>query len=230
MTLTSSELNRAAGLAAVAAGLLFIVIQPIHPNEELATITGSAWVITGWLTTVFAILALIGVSGLYHRQLKRAGVLGFIGYVLFSAFCLLTVSYNFVEIHVLPPLVDLAPQFVESWNGIVTGDAGPVELPALETMWTVAFVLYFFGSSLLGIGLYRARVLPRWASGMMVFAAVGTLTVPLLPHALERYAAVPMGLALIALGCLHWSGPRDMGTVVLPDATTDEQRDLAGAE
>ncbi len=230
MTLTPSKLNRAAGLAAVAAGLTFIIIQPIHPTEDLATVAGSAWAITGWLTIAFASLALVGVSGIYHTQVKEAGVVGFIGYAMFSAFFVLTIAYNFVEIYVLPPLVDLAPQFVESWNGIVTGDAGPVDLPALEVMWTVAFVLYFFGSSLLGIGLYRARLFPRWAPGMLVFAAVGTLTVPLLPHALERYAAVPMGLALIALGYLHWSEQREVETVIIPDPTTTRQLDMAAAE
>ena len=216
MTLTASDLNRAAGLAAIAAGLVFILIQPIHPTEELANITGSAWAITGWLTSAFAILALIGVSGVYHRQVKEAGVLGFVGYVMFSAFFVLTVSYNFVEIYVLPPLVGLAPQFVESWNGIITGDAGPVDLPALEAMWTVAFVLYFFGSSLLGIALYRARVLPRWTAGVLVAAALATLLVPALPHVIERYAAVPMGVALICLGYAHWSQRPEPAKVIVP--------------
>lgn len=229
MTPTSSKLNRTAGLSAVAAGLTFIIIQPIHPTEELATVTGSAWAITGWLTVAFAALGLIGVSGIYHRQAKEAGVVGFIGYAMFSAFFVLTIAYSFVEIYVLPPLVDLAPQFVESWNGIVTGDAGPIALPALEAMWTVVFVLYFFGSTLLGIGLYRARMLPRWAPGMLVLGAVATLTVPLLPHATERYVAVPMGLALIALGYLHWSERRETETVVVPDTRTN-RLDLAAAE
>jgi hypothetical protein len=213
MTLTTSKLTRVAGLAAVAAGLLYIVIQPVHPTEELSTVTGSAWVIVAYLTVAFAVLALAGVSGIYLRQVKEAGLLGLVGYLMLSCMFLLTIAYSFAEAMIIPELADVAPDYVEGFLAIFNGSSSGADVGALAGVGLVAFVLYFFGGSLLGIALFRARVLARWAAAMMLFGAVGTIAVPLLPHAVARYAAVPMGLALIGLGYSLWSDGHVAGSV-----------------
>ena len=45
MTITTSMLMRAAGVSAVLSGLLFILIQPIHPEENSTTVTSTAWMV-----------------------------------------------------------------------------------------------------------------------------------------------------------------------------------------
>jgi hypothetical protein len=95
-------------------------------------------------------------------------------------------------------------------------------------MSVVAFGLYLVGGSLLGIALFRARVLARWAALMLVFGATATLLVPLLSHAVGRYAAVPMGLALVGLGYSLWSEQREAATASLP-ASGSARLDLAAA-
>jgi hypothetical protein len=84
MTITPAKLTRAAGLSAVAAGLLFIFVQFIHPTENVSAVTGSAWATTHYLTMAMAVLRLAGVSGLYLRQVREAGLLGLVGFILFS--------------------------------------------------------------------------------------------------------------------------------------------------
>jgi len=229
MTMTTSKLTRAAGLAAVVAGLLYIAVQPIHPAEEVSAVTGSAWAIVGYMTLGFAILGLAGVSGIYLRQVKEAGVLGLVGYLLFGTFFLLATAFTFAETLILPPLASEAPQFVDSFLGIFSGSTGEVELGTLGAMSAVAFGLYLIGGSLLGIALFRARVLARWAALMLAVGATATLLVPLLPHAVGRYAAVPMGLALVGLGHSLWSERREAATASLP-ASGSAQLGLAAAE
>lgn len=56
------------------------------------------------------------------------------------------------------------------------------------------------GGLVFGIATFRARILPRWAAGLLVLAAVVTPAAALLPHAIQRYAAVPFGLAIAWLG------------------------------
>jgi hypothetical protein len=229
MTITTSKLTRAAGLAAVVAGLLFIIIQPIHPSEDIVTVTGNAWATVGYMTLSFAMLGLVGVSGIYLRQVKEAGVLGLIGYLMFAGLFLLTMAFTFAETLILPPLASEAPQFVDSFLGIFSGSPGDLDLGTLGAMGAVSFALYLIGGSLFGIALFRARVLSRWAALMLVFGAVATLLVPLLPHAVARYAAVPMGVALVGLGYSLWSEQREAAAPSASDGRS-ARLDLATAQ
>lgn len=73
------------------------------------------------------------------------------------------------------------------------------------------------GGLLFGIATFRAGVLPRWAGGLLAAAVpVAPVSVALLPHALERYAAVPMGLALACLGFALLSGRREHASESVP--------------
>ena len=49
-----------------------------------------------------AALALVGITGMYLRQTKETGVLGLIGYVLFSAGYLTMLSVETIGMVVLP--------------------------------------------------------------------------------------------------------------------------------
>lgn len=229
MTLTTSTITRAAGVAAVLAGLLFIIIQPIHPPEELATVPGTAWAIVGYMTLGFAILGLVGVTGIYLRQVEQAGLLGLIGYVLLGGFFLLATAFVFAETFILPPLASRAPEFVDSFLGIFSGSPGEIDLGVLGAMGTVSFGLYMPGGVLFGIALFRARVLPQWAAVTLVLAALSTLLVPVLPHSVGRYAAVPFGVALVWLGSSLWLERHDAATAPSTDTTT-RRLEVAAAE
>ena len=84
MKITASNLIRWAGLAAMAAGIIFAAIQPIHPADVLASVTTSAWAIITPLKMIMCLLFLLGITGIYARQVKKAGWLGLVGFLLFS--------------------------------------------------------------------------------------------------------------------------------------------------
>jgi hypothetical protein len=208
MTLTTTTLTRAAGLASVAAGLLFILIQLVHPHEDVATVSTSAWTYTALLTMAMSVLLLIGLTGLYLRQVTEVGVLGLVGFVLFGSCFLLTIAVTFVEVFVLPTLADQAPGYVGDFlmtftGGAVSGDVGPLPVAGV-----VSAVGYLLGGLLFGLALFRARILARWSALLLAAGAVATALVPLLPHSLDRLLAFPVGVALIGLGHSLWSVQR----------------------
>jgi hypothetical protein len=51
-------------------------------------------------------------------------------------------------------------------------------------------------------------MLPRWAGILLAVGALSTLLVPVLPHTLGRFVAVPVGLALVWLGGSLWTARR----------------------
>ena len=123
MSITTTSLTRSAGLSAVAAGLLFIVIQLVHPHEDVAAVTTTAWIVVALLTMAMSVLLLVGITGMYLRQVTETGLPGLVGFLLFASTFVLTIAVTFVEVFVLPPLADQAPQYVEDFLATFTGGA-----------------------------------------------------------------------------------------------------------
>lgn len=146
------------------------------------------------------LLFLVGITGIYARQANKAGWLGLAGFLLLGLSWWLMASFVFVELFVLPILAPTSPQFVESFLGIVNGTPGDMNIGALPAMFGVIGILYLLGGLVFGVATYRARVFPRLPAALLAAAAVITPAAALLPHALQRYAAVPMGIALVWLG------------------------------
>jgi len=84
MTITTTKLTRAAGVAAAVAGLLFIAVQINHPHLDLTFATTTEFKIRQGMKVLMSVLALAGITGMYLRQVKKIGVLGLLGYVLFQ--------------------------------------------------------------------------------------------------------------------------------------------------
>jgi hypothetical protein len=209
--ITTTKLTSLAGLAAIVAGLMFILIQVIHPSENAATVTTVQWVAVSLLTATMATLAMIGISGLYLHNVERMGVVGLLGYLMFAG-CFMAISaWSFVEIVALPPLAEQAPQFVNDFvavpsGGEVVGDVGAAKVATGFT------AVGYLGGLLFGVALFRARVVARWAAMLLASGSVITVLVPVLPHAFERLLALPMGVGLAALGRSLWSRQRDVST------------------
>src|SRR5689334_20623239 len=121
--MNTKTLIRWTGLAAMAAGIIFASIQPIHPLDVLASVTTPRWVIIQSFKTAMCLLGLVGMAGLYTRQAKAVGKLGLAGYILFSLFYALTMGFTFAEAFILPLIATEAPKFVAGFLGIINGQA-----------------------------------------------------------------------------------------------------------
>jgi hypothetical protein len=216
MTITAPKLIRWAGLSATVAGIIFVGIQPIHPPDVLASVNTSAWGIITPLKTVMCLLFLLGFTGIYARQVKESGWLGLVGYLVFSLCWALELAFIFAEAFIVPPLATAAPKFVEGFFGIFNGHPIAMNLGGLPAIWGLVGISYVLGSLLLGVATFRAGILPRWAGGLLIVAAVLTPLAALVPHPLNRFVAVPMGLALACLGYALWSERREQASEALP--------------
>jgi hypothetical protein len=223
MKVTASSLIRWSGLAALVAGLIFAIIQPIHPPDVVASVATSAWAIITPLKTAMCLLFLIGITGIYARQVNEAGWLGLAGFLLLIACWWLQTAFVFAEAFIAPPLASTAPGFVDGILGISFGHTGGIDLGALPAIYGLVSILYLLGGLVFGIATLRAGVLPRWPAGLLAIAAVLTPAAALLPHAIQRLAAIPVALAIAWLGYALFSERRarasdpalDMGSTQL---------------
>ena len=131
MRITPTALTRLAGVAAVTAGLLFIRVQVNHPPLDAATIATTEMAIRSPLKGLMAALALVGITGMYLRQVRETGVLGLVGYLLFAAGYLLILGTQFASAFVLPAIADTNPGYVNdviavALAGTPDGDIGPL--------------------------------------------------------------------------------------------------------
>ena len=112
MTVTTTKLTRAAGLSAVVGGLLFIAVQINHPLLDAAFTTTTEYAVRETMKIFMAVFSLIGITGIYLRQVRQTGVLGLIGYVVLGVGYLAIFSTQVVGVFVLPTLASSEPGFV----------------------------------------------------------------------------------------------------------------------
>ena len=227
MKMTTSTLMRLAGLSAMAAGLCFIVIGMFHPLNVPSSVTTATWVNVHIFATALGFFGLFGMVGLYARQVEESGWLGLAGFLLFTVWMTLTCGFSFVEAFIVPKLASESPAFVSGWVGMFSGGPSRVDLGVLPTLWNISGPMYILGPLLFGIATFRARVLPRWAGGLL---ALNILFVPvgaLVPPELQPKIMVPIGLALAWLGYALFSELREKASDPVPGEGSPQLRPTA---
>jgi hypothetical protein len=213
MTITTTKLTRAAGVAAAVAGLIFIGVQINHPHLDATSITTTDVVVRNALKVLMAALALVGITGIYLRQVEKTGVLGLVGYALSAVGYLMLLGTEFVAAFVLPSVASDAPAYVNdviaaATNGDVMGDIG-----LMQTVILVTGIAYLAGGFVFGIALFRANVLARWAAALLAGGSLATIATSILPQ-YERLFAIPTGVALVGLALSLWRETR----IVIPES------------
>jgi hypothetical protein len=224
MNITPTVLTRAAAVAAALAGAAYIVIQFIHPADVIASLSTQTWVNVHILSFVEALLAVTGLTGIYLHQARKVGILGLIGYVMFVLFFILQSAFNFAEAFIAPLIAEKAPQLAVDFVGLFGGYPAVGDLGALAALPQFGAILYVGGAIILGVATVRARVLSRGAGILLIASAVITpIAGIMLPHSLERGAALPMGVALIWLGFSLWKNTRATTAPSIPSPTASDR-------
>jgi hypothetical protein len=229
MAITATTLSRAAGVAAAAAGLIFIGVQINHPPMDVASVTTTEWVVRNSLKVLMAALALAGITGMYLLQVKKSGVLGLLGYLIFGAGYLVMMSVAFVGAYVLPALADSAPGYVNDILAVAAGGKATGDIGLMKTAIAIEGFTYLGGGLVFGIALYRARVLARWAAALLAAGTLATIAIPMVPQSFERPFAFPTGVALIGLGYSLWRNARTGDTTTPPAGGHAPRLTTAGA-
>ncbi len=228
MPITTTTLTRAAGLAAVAAGTLFIAVQVKHPEITVDFVQSTQWKVRQGMKVAMATLALAGIAGMYLRQVRQIGVLGLVGWLLFSMGYLAMLCVEAIGLVVIPTVAQSSSEYVDGVVAVATNSSSSADLGLFGSLNGVQGLGYIVGGLLFGIALYRAGVLARWAAALLAVAALATMAPLLLPLVNQRLFAVPNAVALIGLGWSLWHEQRAAETEPVT-TSADTRLDPAGA-
>jgi hypothetical protein len=212
MTVTTTKLTRAAGLSAVVGGLLFIAVQINHPLLNAAFTTTTEYAVRETMKILMAVFSLIGITGIYLRQVRQTGALGLIGYLLFGAGYLAIMSVQIVGVFVLPTFAATQPGYVNDVLAVATGGTPGGDIGALAAFIRIGGFTFLTGGVVFGIALFRANILPRWAAALLVAGTLVTFAMPLLPQINQRLFAIPTSVAVLSLGYSLWREQRTQNT------------------
>ena len=148
-----------------------------------------------------------GTFGLYARQVKEAGLLGLVGFLMLIVALLLFTGLTFFEAFIIPLLAAEVPQFLFNEE---------ISFGVLEAVIPLAGLLSSIGGLLFGIAVVRAGILPRWAAIVFVIGIVPGALGPLLPEVVARISNVVLGIGLAWLGYALWSDRREKASGPLP--------------
>ena len=202
--MSSSDLIRRCGLAAVMAGVLFVAtdlldltFEPAAGPVGFGTETfgepnpGALLVLQSALTLLAGVLLLFGLIGLYARRLEDLGILGLFGFVAAFSGTVMAVGSFWSNVFVAP---SLAEALAREPSGLMDA-ASP---RALSAGFRLSYGLVAAGWFVLGLAALWNRVYPRAAAALlMAGAALTWLPFPL--------TGVTFGVAVAWLGYVLYS-------------------------
>jgi hypothetical protein len=227
MTVTATTLTRAAGVSAVAAGLLFIGVQINHPHLDVGLVTTTEWTVRQSVKVAMTVLSLAGITGVYLRQVRQSRRLGLLGYLLFSAGYLVMMSIEVAGLCILPTLARSEPGYVNDVLTVAGGGHAVGDIGLMQQLSMASGIGFIGGGLIFGIALFRAGVLARWAAALLAVGTLATAAIPMLPQINERLFAIPPSVALIGLGVSLWR-LQSTAVAVPGSAPTTPQLDPAG--
>lgn len=194
--MSSSNLMRWSGLAALAGGGLWVVTDVafyviIGDLPESVAAPTTAWKILTGLFLVGGILILLGLVGLYSCQAGKSGTLGLIAFVLAFSGTALFIGALWALTFVVPTAAEKAPELVD------TDPAG-----MLAAGFLLTFSLEALGMFLFGVASFTTGVLPRGAAVLLMIGAVLSFGL--------RFFEIPLGdialeTALAWMGYAIWT-------------------------
>ena len=176
-----------------------------------------------------AVLSLVGITGIYLRQVRQTGVLGLIGYVVLGVGYVALLSIEIVGVFVLPALAHSQPGFVNDVLAVATGGTRPATSACCSRSSTRRHRLHRRRPPLRHRPLPRQRSSPGGPRRSSPSAPSPPSQPPCCPQLNQRLFAVPAGVALVGLGYSLW---REQRTPTAEPVTSSAaaQLDPAGAK
>ena len=113
-------------------------------------------------------------------------MVGLVGYLLFFAGYLLITGTAYVAAFVLPTIADANPGYVDDVTTAANTGSSTGDIGLMQQVLQLQGAAYLLGGLLFGIALYRAGVLPRWASALLAVGGLVSAALTLMPDAFHR--------------------------------------------
>jgi len=187
---SSSQLIRWSGLAAIAAGVSLVIAELLsllffgYDFSDTAT-TDTYTFYSVWIM-IAGLLLPLGLVGLYARQLEASGLLGLVGFVVAFIGTVLVAGFFWTSAFIAPLLAVEAPELL----------AVLVVLPGFFR----SFIVFACGWLLFGVATLRAGIYPRAAAVLLIVGAVLVVIPRPLTSIVLDAAVVWMGYVLFRRG------------------------------
>jgi hypothetical protein len=188
-------LIRWSGLTLVLAGALFGLFPFLHPNHDPGGFESFLWVPAHLMPNVGAIVALLGLTGVFARQLRAAGWLGVVAFVASIIGTASFVGGLMIEAFIIPYM---SLEFPE----LILDDTPP---PGVAEAFLVIRMLFMIGFILLGASVTYAGHYGRDLGALLIISAIfNTLGDLLIGDPAFYLGSAMFGFALGWLGWAMW--------------------------
>lgn len=199
-TQTTPGTLKLTGIALLITGFLYTIVQFIHPMDTIPNTASQQWLIVHVISLIMDAAAIIGIVGLFTILGKSIGWVGKTGLGLFMTFWFLIFGFHFAEAFILPTIANSLPEFVSTWQGLITGETGTYTLTAVSVVYSITGITYILGGIISGIAISRSNVLSRTAGIILAVGSALTVLGAVIPHPLDRVMALPVAAALFWIG------------------------------
>ncbi len=199
--ITLQKFVRFCGKALLLAGILILLwwlgLAIFFPLEGMETsylnlVQDGDWLWVNIIGLTATMLLAVGFLGLYLKQAKETGLLGFIGFLLAFFGSLLFMCIQYIETVIWPIFTEHAQQLLEHEGAMFT-----------DTVFTIFYLIMGYslamGFIVLGIATLRAKILSKWGALLMM---IGGLVFCLV---ISVIIVRTVGIVLLAAG-LVWLG------------------------
>ena len=190
--MSSSNLIRWSGLAALVGSLLLAVLEVIEfatygGQADSAAAATSAFLYVNALYIVGIVLVFLGLVGLYARQAEQAGTLGLIAFLVAFTGMVMMSGLQWSTLTFGAWLAEVAPEIM---------DSEPTGVSA--AMFMISLILFALGWLLFGFASLQARVVNRGATILLIIGSM-LLFVGFLME-------FPIGTTIIFDAAVAWMG------------------------
>ncbi|MEV0900209.1 hypothetical protein [Actinoplanes sp. NPDC049802] len=208
------RLSAAALIACAVLSVLGGAAHPIHEGQAHTahTLTQPIFPYAHFAIYLGAILLMVGLPAAAVHLAPRIGRIGLAGLALYFVTNAVAVQGGLtVEGFVVPALAaDPSARHLIDETGAITAATW------FNNIQMVAGLLFMLSMILLGIGLFRSGVVPRWTGAVLIAGAVFLLVVlpaiPMLPLVTGLLIELPRGLAVAMIGVVMIRSLRPAGT------------------
>jgi hypothetical protein len=183
--------------------LINVIVTPLLPRQEGSGIvmTTGIFLLRQSASALAALLLLFGSLGLHLARGMGSGVFAKTAFLVSFVGCAFLFAVEWTNVFVLRAVAQSTPAALDALD----------RTPLFNTGFASAAGLFALGWLLLSVGVWRARVFPRWAAVTTMAGLVSTPALQATPLGIGGAIAgnVVFGVGLMGLGRALAIGPTD---------------------